>query len=78
MGHPWQLVVGPRGATAGKVELKRRVVGMSGGEREELSPEDALDRIFANSDRPHSDRPHSDRPHSDRPHSDRPHSDWKA
>ncbi|HEX3992077.1 MAG TPA: His/Gly/Thr/Pro-type tRNA ligase C-terminal domain-containing protein, partial [Acetobacteraceae bacterium] len=60
MGHPWQLVVGPRGATAGKVELKRRVVGMSGGEREELSPEDALDRIFANSDRPHSDRPHSD------------------
>ncbi len=33
MGHPWQLVVGPRGAAAGKVELKRRVVGMSGGDR---------------------------------------------
>jgi prolyl-tRNA synthetase len=51
MGHPWQLVVGPRGAAAGKVELKRRVVGMSGGDRVELSPEDALSRIFANSDR---------------------------
>jgi prolyl-tRNA synthetase len=51
MGHPWQLVVGPRGAAAGKVELKRRVVGLSGGEREELSPEDALSRIIASSDR---------------------------
>jgi prolyl-tRNA synthetase len=41
MGHPWQLVVGPRGAAAGKVELKRRMTG----ERVELSPEDALARI---------------------------------
>ena len=41
MGHPWQLVVGPRGAAAGKVELKRRATG----ERVELSPEDALGRI---------------------------------
>ena len=24
MGHPWQIIVGPRGAAAGKVELKRR------------------------------------------------------
>ena len=41
MGHPWQIVVGPRGAAAGKVELKRR----AGGERVELSAEDALARI---------------------------------
>jgi prolyl-tRNA synthetase len=43
MGHPWQLVVGPRGVAAGKVELKRR----ASGERVELSPEDALARIGA-------------------------------
>jgi prolyl-tRNA synthetase len=41
MGHPWQIVVGPRGAVAGKVELKRRATG----QREELSIEDALARI---------------------------------
>jgi len=41
MGHPWQIVVGPRGAAAGRVELKRRATG----ERCELSPEDALARI---------------------------------
>jgi prolyl-tRNA synthetase len=41
MGHPWQILVGPRGAAAGTVELKRRVTG----ERMELSPEDALARI---------------------------------
>jgi prolyl-tRNA synthetase len=41
MGHPWQIVVGPRGAAAGKVEVKRR----AGGQREELSVEDALARI---------------------------------
>ena len=41
MGHPWQIVVGPRGAAAGKVELKRRATG----ERQEVSPEDALARI---------------------------------
>jgi prolyl-tRNA synthetase len=41
MGHPWQIVVGPRGAASGKVELKRR----AGGERVELTPEEALARI---------------------------------
>ncbi len=41
MGHPWQVVVGPRGAASGRVELKRR----AGGHREELSVEDALARI---------------------------------
>jgi len=43
MGYPWQAIVGPRGAAAGKVELKRRATG----EREELSPEDAIARIRA-------------------------------
>jgi prolyl-tRNA synthetase len=41
MGHPWQLVVGPRGAASGKVELKRR----AGGERVEVTPDEALARI---------------------------------
>jgi prolyl-tRNA synthetase len=41
MGHPWQILVGPRGAAAGKIELKRRATG----ERLDLSPEDALARI---------------------------------
>ena len=41
MGHPWQIVVGPRGAASGKVELKRRATG----ERNELSAEDALAKI---------------------------------
>jgi prolyl-tRNA synthetase len=41
MGHPWQIVVGPRGAAAGKVELKRRATG----ERVEVTPEEALSRI---------------------------------
>ena len=39
MGHPWQIIVGPRGAAAGKVELKRRATG----ERSEVSPDDALE-----------------------------------
>jgi prolyl-tRNA synthetase len=43
MGHPWQIIVGPRGAAAGKVELKRRATG----ERIELLPDDALDRVRA-------------------------------
>ena len=43
MGHPWQLVVGPRGAASGRVELKRR----AGGERVELSVEDALAKVLA-------------------------------
>jgi prolyl-tRNA synthetase len=41
MGHPWQIIVGPRGAAAGKVELKRR----ASGERTEMSPDDALGRL---------------------------------
>ncbi len=41
MGHPWQIVVGPRGAAAGTIELKRRATG----EREEISLESALARI---------------------------------
>ncbi len=41
MGHPWQIVVGPRGAAAGTVELKRRATG----ERTELSPESVLARL---------------------------------
>jgi prolyl-tRNA synthetase len=27
MGHPWQIIVGPRGAAKGEVELKRRATG---------------------------------------------------
>ncbi|MGE0415566.1 MAG: proline--tRNA ligase [Acetobacteraceae bacterium] len=41
MGHPWQVIVGPRGAAAGKVELKRRATG----ERMELTPDEAMARI---------------------------------
>ncbi len=41
MGHPWQIVVGPRGAAAGRVELKRRATG----ERQELDIDAALSRI---------------------------------
>jgi prolyl-tRNA synthetase len=41
MGHPWQIIVGPRGAAAGTVELKRRATG----ERQELSIDAALARI---------------------------------
>ncbi len=42
MGHPWQIVVGPRGAAAGRVELKRR----ASGERQEVTIQDALARIL--------------------------------
>jgi prolyl-tRNA synthetase len=42
LGHPWQIIVGPRGAAAGKVELKRRVDGA----REEVSPEAALAKLL--------------------------------
>ncbi len=42
MGHPWQIIVGPRSAAAGRVEIKRRKTG----EREELSTSDALARIL--------------------------------
>jgi len=41
MGFPWQAIVGPRGAAAGRVELKRRMTG----ERDEVSFEDAVARI---------------------------------
>jgi prolyl-tRNA synthetase len=41
MGHPWQIIVGPRGAAAGTVELKRRATGA----REELPLAAALARI---------------------------------
>jgi prolyl-tRNA synthetase len=41
LGYPWQVIVGPRGAAAGRVELKRRATG----ERSELSLEDAIARV---------------------------------
>ena len=41
LGHPWQIIVGPRGAASGMVELKRRATGA----REELALEAALSRI---------------------------------
>ena len=41
MGHPWQIVVGPRGAAKGMVELKRRATG----EKQEVSLADALAKI---------------------------------
>jgi prolyl-tRNA synthetase len=41
MGHPWQIVIGPRGAKTGMVELKRR----ASGEKQELSLADALAQI---------------------------------
>jgi prolyl-tRNA synthetase len=41
MGHPWQIIVGPRGAAAGTVELKRR----ASGAREELPLEAALAKL---------------------------------
>ena len=41
LGLPWQIIVGPKGAARGVVELKRRATG----ERHELSVEDALARV---------------------------------
>jgi prolyl-tRNA synthetase len=41
MGHPWQIVVGPRGAATGRVELKRRATG----ERQEVAAEAALSQL---------------------------------
>jgi prolyl-tRNA synthetase len=43
MGHPWQIIVGPRGAANGIVELKRRATG----ERQEVSVEAALQQVTA-------------------------------
>ena len=41
MGHPLQIIVGPRGAAAGRVEVKRRATG----ERSEVSVDEALSLI---------------------------------
>jgi prolyl-tRNA synthetase len=43
IGLPWQVIVGPRGARHGTIELKRR----ADGAREELSPEALLARMTA-------------------------------
>ncbi len=42
IGLPWQIIIGPRGAKAGVVELKRRATG----DREEIAPEAALQRVI--------------------------------
>jgi len=42
MGHPWQIIVGPRGAANGMVELKRRATG----ERVELAVDAALAKVM--------------------------------
>jgi len=42
IGLPWQLVVGPRGVEAGRVELKRRATG----EKRELAADQALSEII--------------------------------
>jgi len=42
LGHPWQVIVGPKGAAKGVVELKRRATG----ERLEVSVEDALGKVM--------------------------------
>lgn len=41
IGLPWQLMVGPKGLAEGKVEIKRR----ASGERELVTPEEALKRL---------------------------------
>ena len=41
MGHPWQIIIGPRNAANGMAELKRRDTG----ERFELTVEDALAKV---------------------------------
>ena len=41
MGLPWQIIVGPKGAARGVVELKRRATG----ERQEVSVADAVARV---------------------------------
>jgi prolyl-tRNA synthetase len=43
IGLPWQVVIGPRGLAAGKIEIKRRATGA----KEELSVEDALNKLTA-------------------------------
>jgi prolyl-tRNA synthetase len=41
IGIPWQLLVGPKGLAAGKIELKNR----ADGRRELVSPEEAVERL---------------------------------
>jgi prolyl-tRNA synthetase len=41
IGIPWQILVGPRGLAEGKVEVKRR----TDGQRELMSPDDAVARL---------------------------------
>jgi len=41
-GYPWQIIIGPRGAAKGMVEIKRRATG----EREELLVADALSKVL--------------------------------
>jgi prolyl-tRNA synthetase len=41
IGLPWQVVVGPKGAAAGEVEIKRR----AGGARETMSADAAVNRL---------------------------------
>jgi prolyl-tRNA synthetase len=41
IGLPWQVIVGPKGLADGKVELKNRRTG----EREAMTPADALARL---------------------------------
>ena len=41
IGLPWQVIVGPRGLSAGKIEVKRRATG----ERAELAPEEILGHL---------------------------------
>jgi len=43
IGLPWQLIVGPRGAKSGEVEIKRRATGA----RETLSPDAAVNKLIA-------------------------------
>ena len=43
IGLPWQVVVGPRGAAAGKVEFASRATG----EKQEISVDEALNRLTA-------------------------------
>ncbi|MCX2562375.1 proline--tRNA ligase [Acetobacter thailandicus] len=43
MGHPWQIIVGPRSAKEGRVELKRRATG----ERHDLTVDEALSLVLA-------------------------------
>lgn len=41
LGHPWQIVIGPRGAATGTVELRRRMTG----EKQEISAEAAIAQL---------------------------------